>query len=137
MNSKRGVLSIFRQKSWRKPSSNFCRRPVFIFVPILFWVLGCTQKPAEPLDPAQALIAQGRSVYRTTCIACHNPDPKLPGSIGPDVYGSSKELLTARVLRAAYPPGYHPKRNTGAMAAFPSLSGQIDALHAYLNSPQP
>lgn len=102
---------------------------------------GCEKKPALPeltdanVSPAQAeLIARGKTVYKTQCIACHNADPAKPGSLGPEVQGSSRELLEARILRAEYPHGYQPKRGTHAMAAMPHLKSELDALHAFLNS---
>ena len=92
----------------------------------------CTKKAAEaPASP----IEQGKSFYLRHCIACHNADPKVDGAIGPAVYGSSLELLEARVLRAEYPAGYAPKRTTRVMTALPFLKDDIPALHAYLNSP--
>jgi len=57
-------------------------------------------------------------------------DPIRPG---PAIAGASEELLLARVVRGEYPPGYVPKRpDSGAMARFPQLEGQIPALAAYL-----
>jgi len=38
------------------------------------------------------------------------------------------------VLRAEYPPGYTPKRDTHLMPAQPFLASQVDALAAYLGS---
>jgi len=101
---------------------------------------GCTQKKpsgsvGSPQDiQAQALIKRGRTVYQAQCIACHHSDPKKPGALGPDVFGSSKELLTARILHGDYPPDYKPKRYTHQMQAMPQLKNEIDAIHAYLNS---
>lgn len=86
-------------------------------------------------SPEDKLISRGRIVYRSSCISCHNVNPKLPGSLGPDVHGSSKELLTARLLHAKYPDGYKPKRASNAMPAMPQLANDIDALTAYLNQP--
>ena len=75
---------------------------------------------------------RGQEVYMSTCIACHNADPALPGALGPPVKGASRELLEARILRADYPAGYKPKRDTRQMVAFPQLAPHIDALAAYL-----
>ncbi len=105
-------------------------------------LLACTNKSgggasAEPQSAEAiqaALVKRGRSVYQTQCIACHNSNPHKPGSLGPDVYGSSKELLEARILNGTYPPGYTPKRETHVMAPLPHLKNEIDAIHAYLNS---
>jgi mono/diheme cytochrome c family protein len=85
----------------------------------------CNSKPPTPAD-------RGRRIYMSNCVVCHNPDPNQPGSQGPAIAGSSRELLEARVLHLSYPPGYKPKRTTHAMRAFPQLAGHIDDLHAFL-----
>lgn len=85
----------------------------------------------EPKLSAEA--QRGRTIYQTQCITCHNTDPHKPGSIGPDLFGSPRELIEARVLRAEYPPGYTPKRQTHAMAPLPHLKNEIDALTRFLN----
>jgi mono/diheme cytochrome c family protein len=84
---------------------------------------------SQPLTPAQ----QGRIVYMTNCVVCHNPNPSLDGSQGPAIAGSSRELIEDRVLHLSYPPSYHPKRTTHAMRALPQLAGQIDNLAAFLD----
>ncbi|MDH3521653.1 MAG: cytochrome c [Myxococcales bacterium] len=90
--------------------------------------LGCSSD-----DPTLSPLAQeGRRIYRNVCIACHNGDPTRPGSPGPAIAGSSRELLEARVLRGTYPPGYTPKQPSNAMPRFEFLADKIDALAAYL-----
>jgi mono/diheme cytochrome c family protein len=89
-------------------------------------VSGCG--PSKPQTPAE----KGRIVYMTNCVVCHNPDPNLPGSQGPPIAGSSRELVADRVLDLKYPPGYTPKRSTHAMRAMPQLANQIDNLTAFL-----
>jgi mono/diheme cytochrome c family protein len=98
-------------------------------------LISCTQsgQKAAP-DPATALASRGKLVYQTTCIACHSPDPTKPGALGPEVWGSSLELLEARIVRTEYPKGYSPKRSTHVMQALPQVQKDIPALHAYLNS---
>jgi mono/diheme cytochrome c family protein len=78
------------------------------------------------------LVARGRSVYQSACTACHAPDPARPGPIGPEIAGSSLELLRAKVLRNEYPPGYAPKRDTRAMVPLPYVEPDLPALAAYL-----
>ena len=86
--------------------------------------------PAAPADP----VAAGKKVYLTNCIACHNPDPKLDGPLGPAVAGSSADLLEARVVRGEYPEGYTPKRQTRNMVPMPYLQSKLPQLAAYLES---
>lgn len=90
---------------------------------------------AEPAETSPAdLAARGRTVYMANCIACHSQDPAMDGALGPAVSGSSRELIEARVMRAEYPPGYTPKRDSRVMIALPHLGGELDALAAYLQS---
>jgi mono/diheme cytochrome c family protein len=92
-------------------------------------LVGCDSAPAPALS---AEAERGRTVYAANCAACHNLDPSKPGGLGPAVKGSSRELLEARVLRGEYPPGYAPQRTSTLMQPLPQLSGDIDALAAYL-----
>jgi len=67
------------------------------------------------------------------CTVCHNMNPKLAGSIGPELYASSEALLRARIMSATYPAGYKPKRNTTMMVELPELEADIPALFYFLN----
>jgi mono/diheme cytochrome c family protein len=112
---------------------------VLIFlITLLFF--GCTdsgntvKQPEKQVDPAtQKLIKQGRAAYYSTCIACHNQNPSLAGSVGPELTGASVELLEAKILKGEYPQGYQAKRTTTLMVPLPHLGAQIPALHAFLN----
>ena len=86
------------------------------------------------MSPEEKLSQRGRMIYSTQCTACHNMDPKMDGSLGPAIAGSSLELVEARVMRAQYPDGYTPKRASKTMSALPHLKEEIPALHAFLNS---
>jgi mono/diheme cytochrome c family protein len=102
-----------------------------IIAPLFF--LACTKSNESAVNPLSPLAARGKTVYMSNCIACHNSDPSKDGSLGPALKGSSKELIEARVMRAEYPAGYTPKRNTKVMVALPQLKAELDALHAFLN----
>ena len=84
---------------------------------------------SEKLSPEAE---RGRQVYLSSCIACHSADPAQPGPVGPELKGSSPELLEAKLLRGTYPPGYKPKRPTSVMPPQTQLSSDIPALAAYL-----
>jgi mono/diheme cytochrome c family protein len=90
-------------------------------------LLSACQKTADPVEA-------GRRAYQANCTACHNPDPTKEGTVGPAIAGSLPELVRARVLRAEYPPGYQPQRDTHLMPAQPFLAEQVDVLAAYLGS---
>jgi mono/diheme cytochrome c family protein len=95
--------------------------------------------PAAPVADGRSpeeLAASGRGVYNANCIACHAMDPRQDGALGPAVAGSSRELLEARVLRAEYPAGYAPKRETRVMVPLPHLESKLPELAAYLDSLQ-
>ena len=79
--------------------------------------------------------AKGKVVYYANCTSCHNSNPKKAGSIGPDIYGSSIELLKNKVIYGKYPKNYQAKRTRGVMPLYPHLNKQISNLHAFLNLP--
>jgi mono/diheme cytochrome c family protein len=79
-------------------------------------------------------VERGRIIYMINCAVCHNPDPNLAGTQGPPLAGSSRELIAARVLHLAYPPGYTPKRNTHLMRAITTLAPEIDNITAFLQA---
>jgi mono/diheme cytochrome c family protein len=95
-----------------------------------------TSAPADP-PPRTGDVAKGRQLFVTNCGICHATDPTLPGTIGPEVAGASRELVVRRVLHGDYPPGYTPKRQTGNMVAMPHLAPVIDDIAAYLASVPP
>ena len=103
--------------------------------------VSCTSSKPTPTAPvsltAEQQISRGRAIYQSNCIACHHSNPRVAGAIGPDVWGSSFELLEARILHSAYPSGYKPKRETHAMQALPHLKPELSSLHTYLNSQTP
>ena len=89
---------------------------------------GCSDQTATT-DPKAD---RGRQVYLAQCIACHNPDPAIGGSLGPPVRGASRDLLEAKVLKGTYPSGYAPKRATNLMPPQPALVPEIPNLAAFL-----
>jgi mono/diheme cytochrome c family protein len=103
----------------------------YLVFALLLTAVHCTKKDAKPATPAE----EGRRLYATHCTACHAPDPKVDGTIGPAIWGSSLELLERRLVHGDYPPGYKAKRNTKIMVLLPFLKDQIPNLHAYLNAP--
>ena len=78
---------------------------------------------------------KGKVVYYANCISCHNYNPKKPGSIGPQIYGSSKELLSNKINFGIYPKNYKPKRSTKMMPLQPHSDKEIANLYAFLNAP--
>ncbi|MBM9576800.1 cytochrome c [Leptospira sp. 201903070] len=89
----------------------------------------------ENLTPEQKLLTQGKGLYVANCSACHNQNPALDGAVGPAIQGSNFELLKARIVSGAYPPGYTPKRSSQLMTRLPLNDEQIRSIEAYLNAP--
>ena len=79
-------------------------------------------------------IEKGRMVYFANCVSCHNNNPKKPGSIGPEVYGVSKDVLIQKIVSGKYPENYRPKRTSKIMPSMPHLNKEISNLHAFINS---
>ena len=79
-------------------------------------------------------IEKGRRVYFANCVSCHNSNPKKPGSIGPEVYGLSIDVLTQKIVSGNYPENYKPKRTSKIMPSMPHLKKEISNLHAFINS---
>lgn len=94
---------------------------------------GCKEDVNEKKSSAtNTLYERGKVVYMARCTSCHNMNPKYAGSLGPEIFGSSKNLILMRVLEAKYPEGYTPKRGTNLMTPMPDLKNEIDALYEYL-----
>jgi len=108
-------------------------KKILILVGAAMLSLVSCQKNDLPKGPLSALESRGKGVYTSNCIACHNPNPSLDGSIGPAIAGSGLDLITHRVLTRDYPPGYKPKRNSEVMPDFPQLKDDVPGLHAYLS----
>ena len=68
------------------------------------------QKKLNNTIALTADIKKGRKVYFANCVSCHNHNPKKPGSIGPEVYGVSIDVLTQKIVSGKYPENYRPKR---------------------------
>ena len=79
-------------------------------------------------------IEKGRMAYFANCVSCHNNNPKKPGSIGPEVYGVSIDVLTQKIVSGKYPENYRPKRTSKIMPSMPHLNKEILNLHTFINS---
>ena len=76
-------------------------------------------------------IEKGRMVYFANCVSCHNNNPKKPGSIGPEVYGVSIDVITKKIVSGKYPENYRPKRPSKIMPSMPHLNKEISNLYAF------
>ena len=75
-----------------------------------------------------------KSIFINKCAKCHNINPTKPGSIGPDIAGSSLELVTLKTQKREYPKNYKPKRKTKIMPIVKLTIKEIQQIHNYLNS---
>ncbi len=91
---------------------------------------------ARPEDAA--LLAKGKRLYLSNCIQCHNRDPNLKGSLGPEMVDAPLEVMTSKIMTGVYPqklpPGYVPKRKTKVMRKIPHLKNDIPAIYAWVQS---
>ena len=125
-----GLLKLFASLNGR------IKQLLKIFWPLVFLVLySCTQREMfkGKTESEIVLIKKGKKIYMTSCISCHNPNPKLTGTLGPAVFGTSFEVLKYKMLKGTYPKGYQPKRSSQMMPTFPEQRDNLDALHAFLN----
>lgn len=100
---------------------------------IVLSLYGCGKDTAPAAETASAGDpVRGRRIYAANCVACHATDPSRDGSLGPAIKGASRDLLEARILHAAYPQGYKPKRQSKSMPAYPFLKSSIPDLAAFL-----
>lgn len=110
-----GVLALLQSSSEANESGDF-------------------RKADEVAGPTSGNAELGRRVYLARCTACHNADPSRDGQVGPAIKGAPLGLVRTRVLWAAYPPGYAPKRGTRIMPPQPDLVSRINDLAAYLRA---
>ncbi len=86
----------------------------------------------------QAQIDKGRRIWMSTCIQCHNRDPNVKGSIGPEVIDAPLSVMTSKVMTGQYPnplpAGFVPKRKTKAMRKLPQFEKDIPAIFAFVQS---
>ena len=87
---------------------------------------------------AQVNIEKGKRIWLTTCTQCHNRDPNIKGSIGPETVDAPIEVMTSKVMTGKYPEplpaGFVPKRKTKAMRPLPQFKNDIASIHAYVQS---
>jgi mono/diheme cytochrome c family protein len=95
---------------------------------------GCNNRGFSTDSYASSEPDPGKITYSKKCMSCHNRDPRKPGSVGPDVAGSSYELIEAKTQRREYPPGYTPKRKTKSMPKIKLTKKELEDLHKFLNS---
>jgi mono/diheme cytochrome c family protein len=86
----------------------------------------------------EASLERGKRLYLSNCIQCHNKDPNIKGSIGPELTDSPLEVMTSKVMTGKYPnplpQGFVPKRKTSAMRKLPQLQKDIPAIYAWVQS---
>jgi mono/diheme cytochrome c family protein len=119
----------------RALDSSVRRAPAYRYRAVITGIALCGFAFAACGKPRElTAVERGEVVYRTNCVSCHNADPGIPGPLGPAIAGAPRALVEARVLHAAYPPGYIPQRHSHTMRALPWLDGHIDDLTAYLDA---
>lgn len=110
-----------------------------LIVSILIMASSHISAPKPPSFRVSALTVAsnnqaGQKIYTSKCIACHNKDPFKAGSVGPDLKGTTLELLTLKTQKREYPKGYTPKRKTKIMPKIPLNDTQLNDLYQYIDS---
>lgn len=99
------------------------------FCPLILIQLSFAQTPE--LD-------KGRRAYISVCIQCHNKDPNLKGSIGPELVDAPFEVMQHKVKTGRYPdilpPGFVPKRKTKLMRPLPNYVKDVQAIYTWIQS---
>ena len=101
---------------------------------LIFCLASFNANPSTRIPTDQVSIQEGKRVYLTTCVTCHNSNPHKPGSIGPDLYTTPREVFQSKVPSGLYPKGYTPKRKTRVMPKFKHLTNKVDAIYNYIRS---
>lgn len=92
-----------------------------------------------PLDnPTAQDLERGARVYKANCLRCHNADPNVKGSIGPEQVDAPFEVVVSKIMTGKYPDplpaGFTPKRKTRAMTPLRQLKGDIPYIYAWIQS---
>ncbi len=77
---------------------------------------------------------EGKQIYTSVCMKCHNANPSKPGSIGPDLYTTPLAVFKTKVVTGTYPAGYKPKRKTRIMPKFHHLTTKVNLVYNYIRS---
>jgi mono/diheme cytochrome c family protein len=120
-----------RNAFWRGLHVPALLAAAFLFACLAQTLSACNKKEAS----GNPVVTKGKGLFFAHCIACHNANPAVDGTLGPAIKGSSLELLKARVLHGEYPPGYTPKRESRIMQKLPLTEQDVEALHAFLTAP--
>src|SRR5687768_2988430 len=100
-----------------------------LLAPVFFIQLSFAQKPD---------IEKGRRLYFSTCIQCHNKDPNVKGSMGPELVDSPLVIMQHKVKTGRYPEvlpaGYVPKRKTKLMRPLPRVEKDVPSIYAWIQS---
>jgi mono/diheme cytochrome c family protein len=108
------------------------------FVGPLFFSSFLHANDPAPGSQHSLIVERGRKLYVANCLRCHNKDPNIKGSIGPEVVDAPYEVMYSKVMTGKYPDplpkGFIPKRKSRAMQPLPKLKNDIPALWAYVQS---
>jgi mono/diheme cytochrome c family protein len=98
------------------------------------------EAPKAASQPEEKLtgVDRGRQIWLGTCVQCHNKDPNVKGSVGPETVDAPEAVVYAKVMTGRYPDplpaGFVPKRTTKNMRPLPQYEKDIPDIYAYLQS---
>jgi mono/diheme cytochrome c family protein len=103
------------------------------------WAQTSARPPVKPVPAAtKAQLEQGKLAYMKACIQCHNRDPNVKGSLGPEMVDAPLEVMQSKVATGLYPnplpKGFVPKRKTKAMRKLPNSLKDVPNIWLWVQS---
>lgn len=112
-----------------QPKATISAKPVFVSYPF-------DLRPLTKVDAAA--LARGAKVYKANCVRCHNADPNIKGSIGPEQTDAPFEVVVSKIMTGKYPDplpkGFVPKRKSKAMTPLKRVKDDIPYIYAWIQS---
>lgn len=113
-----------------------------IIGPVLFLQMSFAQNNAFQVKPLTkvdaAALERGARIYKAQCVRCHNKDPNLKGSIGPEQVDAPFDVVVSKIMTGKYPEplpkGFVPKRKSKSMTPLKALKADIPYIYAWIQS---
>ncbi len=113
----------------------------FLFIQLCFAQATPVKYPFDvrPLTKVDAAaLARGAKAYKANCVRCHNADPNVKGSIGPEQVDAPFEVVVSKIMTGKYPDplpkGFVPKRKSRSMTPLKNKKDDIPYIYAWIQS---
>ena len=112
-----------------QPATTVAAKPAVVTYPF-------DVRPLTKVDAAA--LARGAKVYKANCVRCHNADPNVKGSIGPEQVDAPFEVFVSKIMTGKYPDplpkGFVPKRKSRSMTPLKNMKTEIPYIYAWVQS---